>query len=524
MGKLLSLLLACIMVVGLFAGCGNTGSKTVENSASGSGEGAVKNATTEKLVLFYSYANATTPEGLAEVKKALEDKMKDSVNVTLDWIIIPRDNFEEKLNTTLASGNQLDGAVGDMDDLGTASSKSGLVRPLDDLIDKYGTHLKQIIPKETWDYVRNYDGKIVAIPAYNMNYWQGAVIRKDWLDKLNLPMPTTLDMLESTMAAFKAMDKSIIPASGESWYLEPFLAAAVNGGVTPNIEWDRLDPTGEKVINGFTHPEYKKFLELYKKWLENGWFNKDFLVTDDDKNDQLFESGKIGILFTDPHNADRYQSVLQKTDPNAKATFLPIPDGPGGKAAFAWNSGVDRLVWINQNGPHPERVVQYFDWLVSNKDNYTLARLGIEGKDWIKKGDKWGLPDDAGGDPNKRAYYDVYAPLTYESLEMKRVDATSLSDDIEKEYESVPVIQPTLKGFSANYDAIGEVNTLDIWGEMYNIAVGARPLSDYEKLCDEYYKSGASKLYDGLTKQYQEWKATQGGSSQSSTESSSQSK
>lgn len=506
--RVLSLLLVCLMVVTLFAGCGKKNSNSTK-AANSTSDGTVKNATTEKMVLFYSYANGSTPEGIAAEKKAMEDKLKDNVNITLDWVIVPRDNFEEKLNTMLAAGEQIDAAVGDLDDLDTASAKSGLVMPLNDLLDKYGKHLKALIPQEAWDAVTDYKGDITAIPAYNKNYWQGAVIRKDWLDKLNLPVPKTLDQIEATMVAFKAMDKNIIPASGESWYMEPLLASAVNGGITPNIEWDMLDPTGEKVINGFTHPQYKKFLELYKKWLDNGWFNKDFLATDDAKNDQMFEQGKVGILFTDPHNAVNYQSVLQKTDPNAKVTFLPVPDGPGGKAAFALNNGVDKIVWINQNSAHPERVVQYFDWMVSNKDNYTLARLGIEGQDWIKDGDKWVLPPDADGDTTKRAYFDIFAPLTYQSLEKKRVDEPAIYDEIKKAYESVPVIQPSLKGFHANYDAIGDVNTLDIWGEMYNIAVGARPQSDYEKLCDDYAKSGGDKIYGGLTKQYQAWKAKQ---------------
>jgi putative aldouronate transport system substrate-binding protein len=520
------LLLTCVLAVGLFSGCAGkkeqpaTTATTAEtaNTASTAStataqqtadSGALKNEKKEKLVIFYPFAGTQTPEGIDEVKAALEEKMKDSVNVSLDWIIIPREGFEEKMNTMLASGEQFDAGVGDMDDLGTAAGKPGLVRSLGDLIDQFGKNLKNVISEDTWNSVKNSKGEITCIPAYNRYYWQGAVIRKDWLDKVGLAVPKTLDELEAVMDAFKNMNSKVIPSSGAAWYLEPLIMSAVNGGISPNFEWDSLNDAGDKAILTFTNPKYKKFLELYNKWLDKGWLNKDFLATDDQQNDQLFSSGKIGILFTDPHSSDRYEKVLQLQDPNAKVTFIPVLDGPGGKAAFGLNNGIDRVVWINKNGPHPERVVQYFDWQVSNIDNFNLARYGIEGKHWVKSGDKWTLPADTNGDPNKRAYSDIFAPLVYEALGMKRTDEPAINAEIDAAYKSVPVIQPRLKGFTVDFDKIGSVNTIDIWGEMYNIAVKARPLSDYEKLCDEFYKSGGSKIYDEMTRQYLEWKAKQ---------------
>jgi putative aldouronate transport system substrate-binding protein len=507
---IMSLLLTCSVAASLFAGCAKdkpTPTTADPSKTEPAKTDVVKNEKTEKLSIFYPFAGTQTPEGINEVKAKLEEGMKSSVNVTLDWTIIPREGFEEKLNTMLIGGDQIDAGIGDMDDLGSMSGKPGLVRPIDDLLEKYGKNLKKAIPQDAWDSVKNAKGEIVAIPAYNRYYWQGAVIRKDWLDKLGLQVPKTLEELENVMEAFKKMDSKIIPASGASWYMEPLIASAVNGGVSPNVEWDSLNDAGDKVILTFTNPKYKKFLELYHKWLDNGWFNKDFLVTDDDQNDQLFSSGKIGILFTDPHSADRYEKILQGTDKNAKVTFIPILDGPGGKASFIRNSGVDRIVWVNANGPHPERVVQYFDWLFSDKANYTLARYGMEGKHYVKQGDKWTLPADANGDSNKRAYFDIFAPLVVESLEMKRADDPAINAEIDAAYKSVPIQEPRLKGFTADWDKIGDVNQIDIWGEMYNIAVKARPLSDYEKLCEEYYKAGGSQIYDELTKQYTEWKA-----------------
>jgi putative aldouronate transport system substrate-binding protein len=523
--SILSLVLAILMIMVLLAACSGTQDDTATDQQSGQGQQGqgeqasegeqgeyVKNETTEKMVIFMPFANESTPEGIEKVKKALEDAMKDTVNVTLDWVIIPRENFEEKLNTLLVGGEQLDGGVGDLDDLASMSMKPGLVMPLNDLLDQYGKHLKELIPKEAWDAVTNSKGEIMGIPAYARYYWQGAVIRQDWLDKLGLKMPETLDELEAVMEAFKKMDSKIVPASGQSWYMEPVLMSAVTGDVSPNFEWDTLDESEENVINSFTHPKYQEFLKLYNKWIDKGWWNKDFLVTDDTQNDQLFCSGKIGILFTDPHNADRYERILKQTDPNAKVNFLHVPSGPAGGPAFPMNNGVGRIVWINQNTKHPERVVQYFDWLVGDKEHYTLAKLGIEGENWVKDGEMWKLPEAAGGDPTKRGYFDIFAPLDYEALIPLRSDEPPINKEIDDYYKSLPVITPKLYGFHPDLSKVMEMTATDpapdIWADMYNIAAKARPLSDWEKVCDDFYNSrGAKIMYDELTKQYQEWKA-----------------
>lgn len=514
--------LVVIMIMTMAVGCSGgakdpvngddpTSEPSSEPSGEPTGDQTLKNEKTEKLVLFMPFANTSTAEGMEETAKALEDAMKDSVNVTLDWIVIPRDNFEEVLNVTLVSGDQLDGGVGDMDDLGTASSKKGLVMPIDDLLAQYGKNLTANVPQEAWDSVKNSSKETVGIPSYNRNYWQGAVIRQDWLDELGLKMPTTLDELEATMEAFKNMEGDIIPISGAPWVLEAVLMSAVTGNVSPAVDgfWDTLDPTGEKVINGFTHPEWKKFLELYHKWLDNGWLNKDFNIADDAQNEQMFTSGKLGIMFMDPHSADRYEQLLKTVDENAKVGYLPIPSGPAGEAAFPMNTGVSRVVWVNQNGPHPERVIQYFDWMVANQENYMLAKFGVENTQWVKKGDQWALPESAQGDPTKRTYYDVYAPLEYEFLTPVWADAPAINAEIDNYYRSLPSIKNPLYGFTADMEAISGINTIDIWGEMYSIAQKARPITDYEVLVEEFNKSGGSEIYDELSRQFQEWKASQ---------------
>lgn len=514
--SLLSVALTGAITLTALVGCGggeNTGTTSnVGNSGSNESETSSE-ASTEprKLVLFMPFANTASDEGLDAAAAELEKKMaEDKLYLDLEWLVIPRDNFEEVLNVTLLSNDtQLDGAVGDMDDLGTASMKSGLVVSLDDLLEEHGPDLLEKIPQSAWDSVKNSNGKTVGIPSYNRYFWQGAVIRKDWLEKLNLETPETLEELENVMEAFKTLGDEIIPISGAPWYLEAVLMAAVTGDVSPAVDgfWDTLDPSGDNVINGFTHPKWKSFLELYHKWLDNGWLNRDFNIAEDQQNEQMFTSGKLGIMFIDPHNADRYEQILHETDPDAKVDYLRIPSGPAGSASFPQNTGISRVVWVAQKSPDPSAVVEYFNWLISDQENYNLGRYGIEGENWVDKGDgQWELPDSAEGDPTKRSYYEIYAPLEYEFMNLVWASEPAINAEMDEYYRSLPEIVNPLTGFVADMEALAGFNTIDIWGEMYAIAQKARPIDDYEAVVDEFNASGGQEMYEELSRQFQTWK------------------
>ena len=67
---------------------------------------------------------------------------------------------------------------------------SGMILPLNDLLDQYGQNLKERISQAAWDTV-TVNGQIMAIPYENMRdkYMNG--IRADWLEKLGFEVKDT---------------------------------------------------------------------------------------------------------------------------------------------------------------------------------------------------------------------------------------------------------------------------------------------------------------------------------------------
>jgi putative aldouronate transport system substrate-binding protein len=317
-------------------------------------------------------------------------------------------------------------------------------------------------------------------------------------------MPETVEDLENVLRVFKNRG-NIIPVGGKPWFLEPTMASAISGGITAENGWETISPEGE-FIQSYEHPNYVKFLEMYRRWIDNGWYDPDFLVTEETQYDQWIITGKLGVLFTDPRNIDRYETQLAQQDPKGRLAVMPVLSGPMGQAALLENDGAGRIVYITQMSKNPDRVIQYFDWMLSDKENYVLGRYGIDGSNFVRNGEKgWRLPDNAGGDETKRGYDMIYMPLSYEFYNLSRTDVSPDIERIQNYYRSLPTYKNPLKGFIIDWGKVGDFNSIDIWTEIYNIAVGVRPLSDWSKVVDEYEASVAAP-YGEIRRQFAEWK------------------
>src|SRR5919108_1037125 len=74
------------------------------------------------------------------------------------------------------------------------------------LLQKHGKHILAATPKEAWDSTI-YDGKQYAVAhnIYDLNVW-GLFYRKDYLDRVGLRVPETLDEYAEVLRAFTTKD------------------------------------------------------------------------------------------------------------------------------------------------------------------------------------------------------------------------------------------------------------------------------------------------------------------------------
>ena len=152
----------------------------------------------------------------------------------------------------------------------------------------------------------------------------GPFIRKDWLDELNLEVPTTIDELETVLAAFKTLGDNVIPMnlnpSGfdtvtywlENAYDFQFGWYTVKDGVVQAGE-----ACGTKGL--------KEYLELMSGWYQKGYIDRDFMNRDDAGTEALILSDRLGVAMPGWYMSTPDQLVYQYEGPDENFALTALP-------------------------------------------------------------------------------------------------------------------------------------------------------------------------------------------------------
>lgn len=202
----------------------------------------------------------------------LQELEKNS-NVKINWQVISSSDWDAQKSVMLASGKMPDVIIGNLafGDSDIVNNLS-IFRPLDDYIDKYMPNLKAAM-EETPELKKLStfpDGKIYSLPARLPSRPYSSVqpvINREWLDKLGLKAPETLDELYNVLKAFKEKDPNGNGKADEIPYSD-----------SKDVDINLLAPFGITDIRA-NHmvikdgkPEYFPTSEAYKAGI--AWANK----------------------------------------------------------------------------------------------------------------------------------------------------------------------------------------------------------------------------------------------------------
>ncbi|UKI36604.1 MAG: extracellular solute-binding protein [Clostridiales bacterium] len=248
----------------------------------------------------------------------------EQTGLDITWVAIPQNEMKTKLNTLLAAGEAPDMFVEYNNAYFQGLVFDGMLMELDDLIEKHSTEYKKYIEKnsdlKTWTML---DGKTYAFtnrrPADKILCY-GMWIRQDWLDKLNLKAPTTIDEFVEVAKAFKTLGDDIVPLA----YPYQFINTIYNA----YPQWYEKDD-GRGLEYGVVTHRYSESISMLKKFYDEGIVSKEYFVDKGGtKQYELWNSGKSGIIFSnwDPS----VNQTLLKNDPNANPVQLEAFSTPYG--------------------------------------------------------------------------------------------------------------------------------------------------------------------------------------------------
>lgn len=306
-------------------------------------------------------------------------------NIHVEWEEAPTDGFDEKKNLMFAS-NELPDAVyrSRLSPLeATRYGASGQLIPLEDLIEKHAPNLKALMEQypEIRAGITTPEGHIYAIPgvvtlgaARTDKKW----INKAWLDKLNLPIPQTLDELYEALVAFRDKDpngngqKDEIPMTARGGMAVVNMMSGSFGldqqlGYNINIEDGKVNLW----MGSDRNKEMLQYLnKLYaEKLLDPSIFNfkeAEYLAKQG--------SGNTGFFFDQTNNnfrkiSDQYVGIAP-------------PAGPHGDRLQAQGSPVARdfgAFAITSVNKYPDATMRWIDYFYGDEGS-TMLRFGREGE------------------------------------------------------------------------------------------------------------------------------------------------
>ncbi|MCL6602458.1 MAG: extracellular solute-binding protein [Paenibacillus sp.] len=318
-------------------------------------------------------------------------KEKFGINIKSLWSITDTNGaFGTKLRLSMSSGQEMPEVV----TIGTADSAiaqdlidSGMYAEVGSLFDKYASDSwKKAMAQDpnVWNQYSR-DGKKMGIPvldyAYNHDYilW----VRQDWLDKLNMKAPTTIDELEKVMDAFKNQNPDgltpdkVTPLSigfkstMNTWMGDPSWIFGAFG--TLPQQWNL--GTDGKLEYGSVNTGMKQGLTKLKEWLEKGYIPQEAALWDENKTSEPAVAGTAGII-PGPYWMSGWPLLdTVKNVPGAVWSPIEIPAGPDGSVMRHGTQFTNGVTLISTEMKNPEAFFTYQNYLF---DNFANPQPGSE--------------------------------------------------------------------------------------------------------------------------------------------------
>lgn len=403
--KLVSLLLATAMSVGMLAGCGSSNNasessqagadSTAATSAAGAAGEALSVDTSEHVDLTMYLIGDRTPdfdEVYGEINKILEEKLNCSLSVDfLSW-----GEHDTKYSLLFSSQE-------DFDLIFTASSwchyeqtvaLGGFAPMSEEFIQTYAPDIWKVVPEMAWDQAK-IDGQIYMVPNYANEFGQDVMaVRGDLLEKYGYQDIASWDDL---MGFYEACAADGMYASlGAPWY-QYFQneGYSVTGGAPKGGElvlYHAQDPDDLTFSYIVEWEGFRDYCVQMKALADAGAWSSDVLNSADERQTGLLTGRTAGMIWN-LGSCGTYAKQANEENPDWNVTIVdPVSTQPK-----KVNSYINNGVAINANSKNKERAMMVLNEFYTNQDVYDLAMLGVEGKHWEAVGeDQYKVLDQSG--------------------------------------------------------------------------------------------------------------------------------
>lgn len=393
----LAVVLALIMILSL-AGCGNKPTESTTAPDAGKTQEASEptakesGSASETAAEFSYFGPLWKP--YKESTPIFDELMKRTgITVNFEWA--NEEGFDTQLASKVAAKDLPDvisggtGAPKAIDDL----IKQGLIVPLTDYLEKdMPNYMRFVDDKDRLQLINQEDGEIYGFglvmdvpPAFS------TMIRRDWLDNLNLEMPKTWDEWVNVWKAFAAEDAN---GNGDPNDEIPF---AINYdffkfilnifGMQSNGTFSVVD--GEYLYDP-ENPNYETFLDSMRQVYADGLFAKEFVTLKGADFNTLGASNTLGSLVGYAEYAKNYTIACREIDEDAFFSCVVPIVGPDGAQNIPARAKITASTYVSVQAVEDgklDAILKFFDYVYSD-EGIELTNYGIEGEYFDRVDDK----------------------------------------------------------------------------------------------------------------------------------------
>lgn len=454
--------------------------------------------------IVISNLGMTFPAGMDENDNRYLSYIEEQTRLDIQVYTPPPEVYNEKLDVIMSSGDLPD-MLHTYDPVWFDHyAKLGALKPLDELIDQYGSNLKEKIPDEVWDRVK-YGGKIYAVPSLNeVTGVELMYARKDWLDRLGLAPPVTLDDYYHVIRSFTLNDPD---GNGERDTIGLTFTSKL-GRSSPffgafGTQLDTWFERDGQLVYGNILPETKEALAFLNRLYRENLLDTEFPLNLQSSLHEKIENGKVGLFSAAWYDTRGPIAANKAKDPNAEWIMLEYPTGPDGYHGVYGKDIIRGLNVIPVESEHAADVIKMLDFIVSD---YQTLKLGFENEIWRWENGaivtNFALHDEHLYRGIYQSLVDVPDPVLFK----ERLDSLgdfNLYNNLERINQHVipnafyGVPTPAMSKYSKKLDRMEDVFT--------KIIMGIEPLDAFDQYVEKWKREGG----DEITKEVNEWYAKQ---------------
>jgi putative aldouronate transport system substrate-binding protein len=372
-------MLGCLAVLTLLISCGA--------KAGSGGSGTAAAATTKQdpygkydppITLSLSRIQLPTiefdqsdPEKRSYEENRWNRVFKEDLGINLEnkWISIDSTSDVAKWNAAIAAGDVPDFARVN-DQVYKLLLDADMIADMTGALANYGADVYTETLTASGLEQMTQNGKLLGIPGTSKAMAASTMlfVRQDWLDKLGLAQPETIDDIIKIARAFKAAKL------GGNDTIGLMFSNNVTGGANfaaADGKWDAFfNAHGAylnywllkdgKLVYSNVQPEIKAPLLAMQALYKEGLINRDIAVTNDQVAREYVASGKAGIFYSSAWNVGQSMLTLYNSDPKQVkiVNIFPPPAVKGKEFPIQTNSPKAFRLFVSNKSKYPEAVVK----------------------------------------------------------------------------------------------------------------------------------------------------------------------